>query len=272
MRSFIVVGFCLMPFFAEAQIFKCTETDGRVSFSYAPCKAAGGTSEYVEVQTNELGTFATPEQIEQQRLNNVADAPRSRQKITVVTDSATEDQSTLDGIVNKRLRLKEEALERQQGSNAGGVTVVKDSGSESQMDKAYRLKRASAELNRGSASATLEHADSEFSEVNTREVPYVAGQSENERHLQQLENKMNDPRPADSSTSACVDSKPSRGVVIVRGEEIWPGMPGHQDRRLIGSPDSLNSVIVGQEQWAYRVQGGGTTYLRISGRCVSSIE
>lgn len=275
MRICIILSVCLIPLFAEAQIFKCTEADGRVAFSYAPCKSESGVSEYIEVQTNELGTFSTPEQVEQQRLNRESPVSRSRQRVTVVTDSATEDQSTLDGIVNKRLRLKEEALERQRDPNTSGVTVVRDSGSEGQADKAYRLNREAAAL-RGalpaSAPARSDDFDSGQPEINTREVPYVIGQDPSKRYLQQIQNKMDDPRPADVSDSACTDSRPGRGTVKVRGEEIWPGMYSHEVRRLIGSPDSVNSIIVGQEQWAYRSRSGGTTYVRVNGLCVSAIE
>lgn len=275
MRTCIILGACLIPLFAEAQIFKCTEADGRVAFSYEPCKSESGASEYIEVQTNELGTFATPEQVEQQRLNRETPVSRSQQRVTVVTDSATEDQSTLDGIVNKRLRLKEEALERQRGPNTSGVTVVRDSGSEGQADKAYRLNREAAAL-RGALPAVVPARSDDFDsgqlEINTREVPYVIGQDPNKRYLQQIQNKIDDPRPADGSTSSCVEGKPGSGAITVRGEDIWPGMRSHEVRRLIGSPDSVNSIIVGQEQWAYRSRSGGTTYVRVNGLCVSAIE
>jgi hypothetical protein len=273
MRASIILVFGLLPLLAEAQIFKCTEADGSKSFSNVPCKSETGQSESIKVQVNEVGTFATQADIEQFREEAAAPPARSQVKVTVVTDSATEDQSTLDGIVNRRLRLKEEALERERGPNTSGVTVIVDRSNEGQIDKAYRLKKEAAELGRSSPKTAPESADDYHPlEINSREVPYVAGQSEDKRYLQQIQNKMNDPRAADSSTSSCVDGKPSRGVVKVRGKEIWPGMASHQVRRLIGSPDSLNSLLVGHEQWAYRTRSGGTTYVRIVGRCVSSIE
>lgn len=275
MRTLIIFTICLTPLLAEAQIFKCTEADGSISFSYAPCKGESGKSEYIKVQTNEMGTFATPDQVRQQQIDSAATAGRSQQRVTVVTDSATEDQSTLDGVVNKRLRLKEEALEQQRKPSAGSVTVVGDSGNESQFEKAYRLKQEAAALNYSTPDAaptTMDDLDYEPPEINSREVPYAVGQNELQRNLKQIQNKMDDPRAADFSKKSCSDARSPSKAVKIRGKKVWPGMSSNEVRRLIGSPDTVNSVLVGMEQWAYRDRDGGTTYVRINGRCVSAIE
>lgn len=273
MRAYIVIAACLMPLFAEAQIFKCTEPDGSLTISYVPCKTETGVSEYVEVKTNEVGTFATQEQIEKLHSDKV-DASQERTRVSVVVDSSTEDQSTLNGIINKRLRLKEEALERQRGPNTSGVAVVYDRSGESQLEKAYRLKQEAAALAKPDQSASNDdHALAyDMPEINTREVPYVAGQDPLKRQIKQVENKVNNPQSADFSRVTCRPTRPDRGAVKFRGKEIWPGMQGAEVRRLIGSPENVVSLIVGNEQWSYSKRDGGTLFVRLSGLCVASIQ
>lgn len=109
-------------------------------------------------------------------------------------------------------------------------------------------------------------------EINTREVEFDPRQSALDRRIEQVRNKVNDPRPQDGSSAACSDGRPSRGIVEFRGEDIWPGMTQAEIRRKIGRPRNINSVLVGQEQWTYDDPNGGTLVVMINGLCVSSIR
>lgn len=52
---------------AQAQVFKCVDGQGRVTFSQVPC--AGQTAERVEVRNNEIGgQFATDQQVTDNKL------------------------------------------------------------------------------------------------------------------------------------------------------------------------------------------------------------
>ena len=44
---------------AYAQIFKCTNPDGSVSFASVPCVSPVGESEYVQPQVNQVGSLVT---------------------------------------------------------------------------------------------------------------------------------------------------------------------------------------------------------------------
>lgn len=130
--------------------------------------------------------------------------------------------------------------------------------------EAQRLQESTAKPLRPAAAPQLE--------IDTREVPYRMTDDPMDRRLKQIQNKIDDPRAQDAATDACRNGRPNRGVVKVRGKNIWPGMRGYDVRRLLGSPDSVNSFLVGQEQWSYREPHGGAILVYIKGQCVASIQ
>ena len=271
MRITLISTLLLCAVSAEAQVFKCTGADGQVAFSYTPCPVQDGVSEAVKVQASEVGTFATQEQIDQ--VNTPEQIQRARPKVTVVIDSSTEDPSTASGRLNRRLRQQEESLEQLRGEDTSGVTVVHDRSRESPLDRARRLKAESKALGIDSTSQAAPAAAPELSipQIDDREVPYQFGQDPLKRRLEQISNKVNDPRPEDAASDFCTSGKPSRGVVVFRGEEIWPGMSRFDVTRRIGSPHTVNSLLVGQEQWVYRTSEKSIR-IYIHGQCVRSIE
>lgn len=269
MRKLILFITLLAPV-AHGQIFKCTDADGRVTFSNVSCPTPGGQTESVNVQTNSMGTFASPEQIDQHQQDLRNPSARQRTKVTVVRDSTTGGE--LDQIVNRRLDEREKRVNQALSENPRKVTVVNDSGRESQWDRARRLRQDEAALGIGTKQTPPPASSVPPIEINDREVPYSTRQDPLDRRIEQVRNKVNDPRPQDGSTAACSDSRPSRGIVRVGRKEIWPGMRQAEVRRLIGSPDSVNSVIVGREQWVYRNAEGDSLFVYMNGACVSSIQ
>ena len=271
MRRYILLVALFLPLTALGQIYKCVEPDGRTIFANVPCENPEGVSESVSVQVNEMGTFATPEQIrETESLRRNSTGTRAR--VTVVPDPKTEDLTTLDGKLNRRLRLQAEEIAQKRLENPSGVTVVPDIGRESQSDRMLRQRREAASLGIGRAPAKPKIEESFQHEINDREVPFTMNQNPLDRRIRQIENKINDPRPQDGSTIACVKKRPARGVVRVGQKEIWPGMRSSQVTLLIGHPISVNSPLVGIEQWVYRDAEGGSLYIYIKGQCVSSIQ
>lgn len=273
MRPAILLIALSLSFAAHGQVYKCVDSEGRTTFSNVTCADPEGESEEVRVQVNRLGTFATQEQIEQHQHEMQSPSQRQRTRVTVVHDSSTEDPSTLGGIVNRNLRIRDERLQEARDANPGPVTVVRDSGRESQLEKAVRIRHEERLYNdKAGAPASQAPQRQPLPEIDDREVHYKMGQAPLDRRLQQIENKVNDPRPQDVSRAACVDKKPSRGIVRVGREELWPGMTTQEVRRKIGRPDSVNSILVGREQWVYREPGGGSLYIYTQGLCVESIQ
>ncbi|MEL0166946.1 MAG: DUF4124 domain-containing protein [Pseudomonadaceae bacterium] len=256
---------------AYAQIFKCTNPDGSVSFASVPCVDSVGESEYVQPKVNQVGSLATESEINELRADRLNPDARRGTRVGVVYDSSDENQHTVDGVINRRLRLREEAANERLNQQLEYSNVVPDTSWESTAERAARL-RGSAPA-RSAASPVLPQTPSTISpiEINTREVPYSLRQDPLERRIQQIQNKLNDPRPQDASRAHCSSSKPAFKVEEIRGEEIWPGMTGAQVTGLIGRPQSVNSVIVGQEQWIYP-DGNKRWAIYVTGVCVSSIQ
>lgn len=98
---------------AIAQIYKCTEVDGRVIFAQIPCTTVTGSSEHVEVTVNEVGSLATESEIE--KLRQERNSPKSGLKVKTIYDSSNEDQRTHEGRVNRRLRESQEQLNEIEG-------------------------------------------------------------------------------------------------------------------------------------------------------------
>ena len=109
-------------------------------------------------------------------------------------------------------------------------------------------------------------------EINDREVEYDPRQSDLDRRLDQIRNKVNDPRPQDGSRHACTKARPARGIIKVGREEVWVGMSQLEVRRRLGTPRSVNSFLVGQEQWAYTKPNGGSLFVIFNGLCASSMR
>lgn len=273
MCNYIMLAVFMIPVFAYGQVYKCATPDGKVSFAHVPCSTPDGVSETVNTQTNQLGSFATPEQIKETEYAR-SNPSSSAMKVTVVPDPRVEDPSTFNGLINRRLREKEEAIAKKRKENSSGVTVVHDSSRESQAARAVRLHREARELGLTSApkAATSSPSDYMPAEINDREVHYTPSQSPLDRQRQQIENKMNDPRPQDGSREACTARKPNRGIVRIGQKEIWKGMTSSEVRRVIGSPLSVNSLVVGTEQWVYRLADNRSLFVYIKGQCVSSIQ
>lgn len=273
MWNYIILVVFMAPVLVYGQVYKCVTPDGKVSFANVPCPTPEGVSETVNTQTNQLGTFATPKQIRENEYAR-SNPSSSAMKVTVVPDPRVEDPSTLGGLVNRRLREKEEAIAKKRQENPSGVTVVHDSSRESQAARAVRLRREAREVGLTSAPKAIVSSQSDYvpSEINDREVHYNPNQSPLDRRLKQIENKMNDPRPQDGSREACRARKPKRGIVRVGQKEIWQGMTSSEVQRAIGSPSSVNSLIVGTEQWVYSLNDGRSLFVYIKGQCVSSIQ
>lgn len=273
MWNYIMLAVFMAPIFAYGQVYKCVTADGKVSFANVPCPTPEGVSEIVNTQTNQIGTFATPEQIKE-TVYARSNPSGSAMKVTVVPDPRVEDPSTLNGLINRRLRVKEEAIAKKRKENPSGVTVVHNSSRESQAARAVRLRREARELGLTSTpkATTSSQPDYMPAEINDREVHYAPNQNQLDRRLQQIENKMNDPRPQDGSREACTPRKPTRGIVRIGQKEIWKGMTSSEVRRAIGSPLSVNSLIVGTEQWVYRLADDRSLFVYIKGQCVSSIQ
>lgn len=271
MRLYILLIAFLLPFTAHGQIYKCAEPDGRIIFAHVPCKNPEGVSESISVQTNEIGTFATPEQIRE--VEHLRRNPtRTINRVTVVPDPKAEDPTTLSGRLNRRLRLQAEAIAEKRLDNPESVTVVPDLGRESQSERILRQRREAAILGVESSSSRAPTEDYLPPEINHREVPFSMDQSPLDRRMKQIQNKMNDPRPQDGSITACVRKRPARGVVRIGNKEIWVGMRRSQVTSLIGQPDSVNSFLVGLEHWVYRSATGRSLHIEIKGQCVSSIR
>lgn len=271
MRLAIFLMTLLLPWLAHGQIYKCVDSQGRTSFSNTTCADPSGKSEEVRVQPFSAESLATPEEIERRSQDIRSPVPRQPTKVTVVRDSTT--GSRRDQAINRRLDAREERVRQAQSEGpASRVTVVRDSSRESQLERAARLRREEAALGLTSSPPSRPAATHYPPEINDREVPYNPRQSPLDRRLQQIQNKVSDPRPQDGSTAHCSKGRPSRGVVKVGGKEIWPGMRQHTIRRLIGSPATVNSVLVGQEQWVYRLASGRSLFVYMNGQCVSSIQ
>lgn len=273
MWNYVILAVFMTPVLAYSQVYKCISSDGKVSFANVPCTTPEGVSEIVNTQTNQIGTFATPEQVRETEYAR-SNPSSSTMKVTVVPDPRAEDPSTLGGLINRRLREKEEAIARKRKENPSGVTVVHDSSRESQAARAVRLRREAREVGLTSSPRATTSSQPDYAppEINDREVHYNPNQSPLDRRLKQIENKMNDPRPQDGSREACRARKPKRGIVRIGQKEIWQGMTSSEVRSAIGSPSSVNSLIVGTEQWVYHLADNRSLFVYIKGQCVSSIQ
>jgi hypothetical protein len=108
---FIFLSFS--SFVSASQIFKCKDSDGKITFAYVPCVEPDGDSEFVEVKHHSVGTMATPEQIERSKASNVE---VKKPKVSVVYDSSGEDLKTREAKIKKRLRESQEAVDEATGS------------------------------------------------------------------------------------------------------------------------------------------------------------
>lgn len=273
MRVAILLLTISVSFSAYGQIYKCVDTEGRTSFSNVPCVDPAGVSEKVRVQTSQVGALATPEQIDQHRHEIYNPPPRQQTKVTVIRDSTT--GGPMDQMVNRRLDAREERVRQARSErSASGVTVVSDSGRESQLERAARLRHEERMygINQDAPTESPIQQGLLPAEIDDREVRFRPNQDPLDRRLQQIKNKIDDPRPHDFSKHRCSSEKPRRGVVKVGREEIWPGMRKNDVRRSIGGPSSVNSVLVGHEQWVYRLTDGRSLFVYFEGQCVSSIQ
>ncbi|UZE16365.1 DUF4124 domain-containing protein [Pseudomonas sp. B21-054] len=124
-----------------ADVYKCTTSDGHVMFSNFGCGTASGSAELQELKINKMGEPIKPSS--EQREIQSADLVSSPNSPTIVRDSADED--TRDGRIKRRLRAQEEYLDSLK-PKVPGVTVIKNKGSETNHEKAMRLREEAREL------------------------------------------------------------------------------------------------------------------------------
>lgn len=124
-----------------ADVYKCITPDGHVIFSNFGCGTASGSAELQELKINNMGEPIKPSSGQQKKLS--VDRDSSRNSPIVVRDSADED--TRDGRIKRRLRAQEEYLDSLK-PKVPGVTVIKNKGSETNHEKAMRLREEAREL------------------------------------------------------------------------------------------------------------------------------
>ncbi|MGO4323762.1 DUF4124 domain-containing protein [Pseudomonas sp. B21-010] len=124
-----------------ADVYKCTTPDGHVVFSNFGCGTASGSAELQELKINNMGEPIKPSSEHREIQSVDRDLPANSP--TVVRDSADED--TRDGRIKRRLRAQEEYLDSLK-PKVPGVTVIKNKGSETNHEKAIRLREEAREL------------------------------------------------------------------------------------------------------------------------------
>ncbi|WP_236209449.1 DUF4124 domain-containing protein [Pseudomonas tohonis] len=124
MRS-ALLGLCLLPVLAQAQVFKCVGNDGTTSYSAVPCPASEGQSTRIiepappsgvappplplpRIQTQ--GAAEQPQRRDEER----ADEPPSRgSRVTVIQDSASQSRDARVSEMRERAeREKRESYDR----------------------------------------------------------------------------------------------------------------------------------------------------------------
>lgn len=133
---------------ASADIFKCKTADGRTIFSNAGCGTEVGVVERPELKINDVGRFADGGDINRLRRDReAAERNAGNKKVTIIKDTSGENLKTVEGNVKRRLRLKEEYLEKFRHEDTGGATVIRDNNGETNQQKAMRLRTDTVEVN-----------------------------------------------------------------------------------------------------------------------------
>ncbi len=100
-RTLLVTSLIFSSYAAQAQqVFKCITPDGKVTFSNVTCQDPEGKSESVSIKINQVGSMATPEQINSynnerniaasektKKINETQNPTTLKEKNTVVRES-----------------------------------------------------------------------------------------------------------------------------------------------------------------------------------------
>ncbi|BCG23379.1 hypothetical protein TUM18999_15700 [Pseudomonas tohonis] len=126
MRS-TLLGLCLLPVLAQAQVFKCVGNDGTTSYSAVPCPASEGQSTRIIEPAPPSGVAPPPVNLPQVDIQGSAGQPRPRNddggednrssargsRVTVIEDSASQSRDARVSEMRERAeREKRESYDR----------------------------------------------------------------------------------------------------------------------------------------------------------------
>lgn len=122
---FALLGLCLLPVLAQAQVFKCVGNDGTTAYSAVPCPASEGQSTRIIEPSPPSGVAPPPLSLPQVEVQGVVEPPRQHDaarasessnrgaRVTVIEDSASTSRDARVSEMRERAeREKRESYDR----------------------------------------------------------------------------------------------------------------------------------------------------------------